>query len=448
MKTLKKNNKIPNIIHQVFFDVGLGKGLKDFPIYQKSHNQMKDYCKKNKYKYYLWTKPMIIKLIKKYYGEKELNYYNKLPTEWYRMELSRYYVVAVYGGYYLDLDIFFNYKKDKDPFKILLNKIKKEKLDYIVISHFDRYWKSGGKALYSENHFFGFKPKVLNELLKYSKKEYQEKSKIEIYKTWKVRLMLQTVGVKMWARFIKLKKYKRLEYISHPKDKLILSKKDTINYNKSIFIDFATAAWLKKKKGGGKWLVGDNTDDLVLFRTYLGEYFNDIFTWRGTIPSIYEPAGSVRGVELGIDEMQQSRVNDYDGWVIDAWEFRAQFANILGELVYAWEYDLEQFNEKLAVARRFIFLLNRGDLRHWLRVEMGPGNIINAHTSYIYNKTLIIEVLKNKHVTIIQPYSGRIYKYDNIFPTNITFDFWKNNNPQQVERRRELLQIIDPSLNL
>ena len=146
-KTIKKST-IPKIIHQVFFDVGKGKDLKDFPIYQKSHNQIKNYCKKYNFKYNLWTKPKIIKLIKEKYGKKELEYYNKLPTEWYRMELSRYYVVAIYGGFYLDLDLFLNYKKYKDPFKILFSKLKKEKLDYLVTSHFNRYWTSPEGSLY------------------------------------------------------------------------------------------------------------------------------------------------------------------------------------------------------------------------------------------------------------------------------------------------------------
>ena len=35
-----------------------------------------------------------------------------------------------------------------------ITKLNKERIDYAVISHFDRYWKSSGsKALYSENHF-------------------------------------------------------------------------------------------------------------------------------------------------------------------------------------------------------------------------------------------------------------------------------------------------------
>ena len=52
--------------------------------------------------------------------------------------------------------------------------------------------------------------------------------------------MLQTVGVKMWSRWIKLKGYKRLEFITYPKDKLKVSKKDKPNYEKAIVIDKAT----------------------------------------------------------------------------------------------------------------------------------------------------------------------------------------------------------------
>ena len=59
--------------------------------------------------------------------------------------------------------------------------------------------------------------------------------------------MLQTVGVKMWSRWIKLKGYKRLEFITYPKDKLKVSKKDKPNYEKAIVIDKATGAWLKNK---------------------------------------------------------------------------------------------------------------------------------------------------------------------------------------------------------
>ena len=84
-------------------------------------------------------------------------------------------MVAIYGGFYLDLDLFLNYKKYKDPFKILFSKLKKEKLDYLVTSHFNRYWTSPEGDLYiDERLLFGFKPNILSHLLDYSKKQYTE----------------------------------------------------------------------------------------------------------------------------------------------------------------------------------------------------------------------------------------------------------------------------------
>ena len=53
----------------------------------------------------------------------------------------------------------------------------------------------------------------------------------------------------------------------------------------------------------------------------------------------------------------------------------------------------------------------------------------------------VIDILRSSHATIIQPYSGRIYKYESLNDANITFDTWKNNNPKQVERRKELLKV-------
>ena len=45
----------------------------------------------------------------------------------------------------------------------------------------------------------------------------------------------------------------------------------------------------------------------------------------------------------------------------------------------------------------------------------------------------------------MQLYSGRMYRYENLNDVGITFDTWKNNNPKQVERRKELLKIINPN---
>jgi hypothetical protein len=229
-----RKSTIPKIIHQVFFDVGLGQ-LKDKPLYLKSIANMKKYnSKKNGWKHMLWTKDKAIKLIKKDFPE-YYEYYLKLPTEWYRMELVRYFAIARFGGFYVDLDIFCNKSLDS-----LCNN------HYYIHSHQGRKWKGGGHAVYAENNFFGFKPSVLNELLDYSKKQFTEKSKIKVYETWKVRLMLQTVGVKMYARWCKNKNMKPNTFIICTNEIEKKDKKDEDNYKKCYLRDYATGAWLNK----------------------------------------------------------------------------------------------------------------------------------------------------------------------------------------------------------
>ena len=155
--TKRKYNKtdIPKIIHQVFYDVGLGE-LKDKPIYLKSIENIKKYNpKKDGWKHCLWTKSKAEKMIKKSFPD-YWTFYNSLPSEWYRMELVRYFAVAKYGGFYIDLDMFC--KKSLNPLC---------KNEYVVHSHKGRHWKGGGKCNFSENNFFAFKPRYLMSILKY-----------------------------------------------------------------------------------------------------------------------------------------------------------------------------------------------------------------------------------------------------------------------------------------
>lgn len=162
-------------------------------------------------------------------------FYNSLPSEWYRMELVRYFAVAKYGGFYIDLDMFC--KKSLNPLC---------KNEYVVHSHKGRHWKGGGKCNFSENNFFAFKPRYLMSILKYSQKQFQEKSKIDVYKTWKVRLMLQTVGVKMYARWCSINKFNLLSYIVCTDEVIKKNKEDNNKYlDNCYFNDKVSKAWLK-----------------------------------------------------------------------------------------------------------------------------------------------------------------------------------------------------------
>ena len=163
------------------------------------------------------------------------DFYKSLPSEWYRMELVRYFAVAKYGGFYVDLDMFC--KKSFNPLC---------KNDYVIHTHKGRKWKGGGDANYSENSFFAFKPGYIKSLLEYSRKQYYEKIKIDVYKTWKVRLMLQTVGVKMYARWCNINKLKPLTHIACTDEVIKKNKDDKNRYNKNCYInDVVSKAWMK-----------------------------------------------------------------------------------------------------------------------------------------------------------------------------------------------------------
>lgn len=233
-KTLKKSrSKIPKIIHQVFFDIGLGE-LKDKPLFKKSIENMKKFnTKKDGWKHCLWTKSKAEKMIKKSFPE-YWSFYKSLPSEWYRMELVRYFAVAKYGGFYVDLDMFC--KKSLTPLC---------KNEYFIHTHSGRKWKGGGQGLYAENNCFGFKPGDLKSILKYSREQYYEKIKIDVYKTWKVRLMLQTVGVKMYARWCKNTNLKPLTHIVCTDLIIKKNKEDEQKYKHCYFDDDAAQSWLK-----------------------------------------------------------------------------------------------------------------------------------------------------------------------------------------------------------
>tara|TARA_B110001469_G_C9591931_1_gene293722 strand:- start:494 stop:1255 length:762 start_codon:yes stop_codon:yes gene_type:complete len=235
-KKNKSHKNIPKIIHQVFFDVGLGQ-LKDKPLYLKSIANMKQFnAKKDGWRHILWTKNKSIKMIKKYFPQ-YYDYYLKLPSEWYRLELVRYFALAKYGGFYIDLDMFCN--KSLTPLC---------KLDYFVHTHSGRKWKGGGQGLFAENNCFAFKPGRLNDILKYSQEQFYDKVKIAVYKTWKIRLMLQTVGVKMYARWCKESGIKPLTHMVCTDSITTKNKQDSNKYREQCyFFDVASKAWLDSK---------------------------------------------------------------------------------------------------------------------------------------------------------------------------------------------------------
>ena len=147
-------------------------------------------------------------------------FYNGLRYKWQRIDFSRYLVLNRDGGIYIDLDIAptkygqnnFNHYVENNEY--LLNK-----------------WYNGKTAKWELNNALMAFPKgVLGGLINYSISETHAKSKLEIYKKWKVRFMLHTTGVRMFKRWCKMN---GLTY-----------SEDIDKYVK----DHCTASWLKNFK--------------------------------------------------------------------------------------------------------------------------------------------------------------------------------------------------------
>ena len=122
------------------------------------------------------------------------------------------------------------------------------KLDYFVHTHSGRKWKGGGNGLFAENNCFAFKPGHLNDILKYSQEQFYNKVKITVYNTWKIRLMLQTVGVKMYARWCKVSGLKPLTHMVCTDSITTKNQHDSNKYRElCYFFDVASKAWLDSK---------------------------------------------------------------------------------------------------------------------------------------------------------------------------------------------------------
>jgi mannosyltransferase OCH1-like enzyme len=175
--TIKNKNKI--IIHQIF---GLLGDIKMNDLFNKSSEKFQKFCKKNNYKYMLWTPKMCDKLIKEYPNYKKMYYSVKYSIM--KVDIIRFIILHKYGGLYADLDIYPN-----------IDKLKQHK--FIVSEQNDKRKLIEMEVLQSDKN----NPLLLN-YLDYVKSQIKQKQKIDIYKQWKMRYVYQTTGPFSLKRFI------------------------------------------------------------------------------------------------------------------------------------------------------------------------------------------------------------------------------------------------------
>ena len=173
------------MIHQLFIKVR-EKEFHEFPIFVESSNKWREYCKKYNLVYKLW----FIEDLEAIMSVEHFNVFYKIDKEnrdpFLKVDYGRVLILNTFNGCYVDLDIF-----PKENFFDFYTQNKN-----IIGSWIDKKGKVN-----INNNILKFEGNLPEQILEHYREQYEEKSKIEIYKKWKKRFIFQTFGPKSLKRF-------------------------------------------------------------------------------------------------------------------------------------------------------------------------------------------------------------------------------------------------------
>ena len=186
-KTIKKRN--PKLmIHQIYGLFGDNKPMND--LFKESNKKWKAVARKNGYGYRLWDMKACDHLINKFPQFKKM--YNSVRYPIMKADIMRFLILYKYGVLYSDLDVL--------P---LQPKYSFHKLSFCVY-YYTPMDKDKIKNTKPDMEMI-YSPKGNEWLLNYIyhiEKQIKAKSKVKIYKTWKVRYIFKTTGPKSLKRYI------------------------------------------------------------------------------------------------------------------------------------------------------------------------------------------------------------------------------------------------------
>lgn len=193
---------IPNKIIQIFLPATYKK-ITDKTLFCVNKILWQQYAEKYGFQYYYICQDNI----DEYLGDHREFFY-KLRYNWNRVDFARYLVMNKLGGFYFDLDIAPEF--DMDLFDLVYKK-------QIVLGTWTDP-KTDVREI--SNSVIGCRPGQLDSLIKYSISEYKKNESKTIYKTWKIRFMLHTTGVRMFKRWAKKQKlhafvYEKMYWYDH-----------------------------------------------------------------------------------------------------------------------------------------------------------------------------------------------------------------------------------------
>tara|TARA_R110002020_G_scaffold56888_3_gene156966 strand:+ start:460 stop:1158 length:699 start_codon:yes stop_codon:yes gene_type:complete len=177
---------IPKKIHQIFFN--WGKPINEIELFKKSIETLK---KENpEFEHKLWNEDECLEMVKNNFPE-YLYFYLKLRHNIQRVDFARFCILYIEGGFYIDLDM--HCIKNFTP--LLNNKLILQTNRHLIPKH-PEFIINDFMATQKEFIFWKIVMKecVIN---------YKEKEKIDVYKTWKGRFVLQTTGPRFLSRVLK-----------------------------------------------------------------------------------------------------------------------------------------------------------------------------------------------------------------------------------------------------
>jgi mannosyltransferase OCH1-like enzyme len=213
---------IPKKIHQIFFQIN--KPLDEFPIFLESIASIKKIVPE--YKYKLWQYDDVKILIHSYFPKQYIFWRDNLsPIQ--QIDFARWVILYVHGGIYMDLDIIL-----LRPLDDLLDN------EYLFVEE--------SKKMKFKNSLMGTEEGQLiwTKLIENCESNFIEKKNIEVYKTWKVRFVLQTTGPAYLGKQLKkwLPEYVPLKNIMY--DRNSKGEQGDRNY---YMIDHFLGTWVPEK---------------------------------------------------------------------------------------------------------------------------------------------------------------------------------------------------------
>jgi len=181
-------------IHQIYGLFGddpnsMSKTFRTSSLLWKTQAEMNDM------QYRLWTKSECDCLIQTYYPE-FWEMYENVREKVQKVDIVRFIILHRYGGIYVDLDVFPNFKKFRVK-EIKENPPKQKRMGFAVQVR-------DGKPFYEMEFIHAEQGcEALLDFLRYVKTQIEEKSSMEIYNKWRWRFVYHTTGPRALTRWIK-----------------------------------------------------------------------------------------------------------------------------------------------------------------------------------------------------------------------------------------------------